>query len=137
MCTRGASVRIERFPEVDVASLPTHPTPPDFWQERAACFGVEPDVFFPVSEEEAGPALAFCAVCPIREECLSWALKNGERYGVWGGTTEQQRRRLHGPGAWPPAPRLGCHGTLRSGPTREAGHADRGHRAAADQLRGG
>jgi len=85
-------VRIERFPEVDVASLPMHPTPPDFWQERAACFGVEPDVFFPISEEEAGPALAFCGVCPIREECLSWALKNGERYGVWGGTTEQQRR---------------------------------------------
>jgi WhiB family redox-sensing transcriptional regulator len=92
--TRGASVRIERLPDVDVASLPTHPTPPDFWQERAACFGVEPDVFFPISEEEAGPALAFCGACPIREECLSWALKNGERYGVWGGTTEQQRRRL-------------------------------------------
>jgi WhiB family redox-sensing transcriptional regulator len=90
----GAFVRIERLPDVDVASLPTHPTPPDFWQERAACFGVEPDVFFPISEEEAGPALAFCGACPIREECLSWALKNGERYGVWGGTTEQQRRRL-------------------------------------------
>ena len=86
-------MRIERLPDVDVASLPTPPTPPHFWQERAACF-VEPDVFFPISEEEAGPALAFCGACPIREECLSWALKNGERYGVWGGTTEQQRRRL-------------------------------------------
>jgi WhiB family transcriptional regulator, redox-sensing transcriptional regulator len=90
----GRALRIERFPDVDLAALPLHPTPPDFWQERAACFGVEPDVFFPVSEEEAGPALAFCGVCRIREECLSWALKNGERYGVWGGTTEQQRRRL-------------------------------------------
>ena len=39
-------------------------------------------------------ALAFCGVCRIREECLAWALKNGERYGVWGGLTEQQRRRL-------------------------------------------
>ena len=87
-------MRIERFPDVDLTALPLHPTPPDFWQDRAACFGVEPDVFFPISEEEAGPALAFCGVCRIREECLSWALKNGERYGVWGGTTEQQRRRL-------------------------------------------
>jgi WhiB family transcriptional regulator, redox-sensing transcriptional regulator len=88
------AVRIERFPDVDLATLPADPSPPDFWQERAACFGIEPDVFFPVSEEEAGPALAFCSVCPIKEECLAWALKNGERYGVWGGTTEQQRRRL-------------------------------------------
>ncbi len=87
-------VRIERFPDVDLGALPMDPTPPDFWQESASCFGVDPDVFFPISEEEAGPALAFCGACRIREECLSWALKNGERYGVWGGTTEQQRRRL-------------------------------------------
>jgi WhiB family redox-sensing transcriptional regulator len=60
--------------------LPMNPTPPDFWQDRAACFGVDPDLFFPISEEEAGPALAFCGSCRIREECLSWALKNGERY---------------------------------------------------------
>jgi WhiB family redox-sensing transcriptional regulator len=64
------------------------------WQEDAACYGIEPDVFFPTSEEEAGPALAYCSGCPIRETCLAWALKNGERYGVWGGLTEQQRRRL-------------------------------------------
>ena len=64
------------------------------WQERAACFGVDPDVFFPTTEEEASPALAHCTGCGIREECLAWALKNGERYGVWGGTTEQERRRI-------------------------------------------
>jgi WhiB family transcriptional regulator, redox-sensing transcriptional regulator len=87
-------VRIDRFPDVDVNALPLDPLPPDVWQDRAACFGIEPDVFFPVSEEEAGPALAFCTVCPIQRDCLAWALKNGERYGVWGGTTEQQRRRL-------------------------------------------
>jgi WhiB family transcriptional regulator, redox-sensing transcriptional regulator len=87
-------VRIDRFPDVDLEALPPDPSPPDLWQERAACFGVDPDVFFPISEEEAGPALAFCLSCAIREECLAWALKNGERYGVWGATTEQQRRRL-------------------------------------------
>jgi WhiB family transcriptional regulator, redox-sensing transcriptional regulator len=87
-------VRIDRFPNVDLEALPANPSPPDLWQDRAACFGVDPDVFFPISEEEAGPALAFCTSCGIREECLAWALKNGERYGVWGATTEQQRRRL-------------------------------------------
>ena len=87
-------MRIDRFPDVDVDALPANPSPPDLWQDRAACFGIDPDVFFPISEEEAGPALAFCNVCAIREECLAWALKNGERYGVWGATTEQQRRRF-------------------------------------------
>jgi WhiB family transcriptional regulator, redox-sensing transcriptional regulator len=87
-------VRNERFRDVELDALPANPTPPDMWQESAACFGIDPDVFFPVSEEEAGPALAFCGACGIRAECLSWALKNSERYGVWGGLTEQQRRRL-------------------------------------------
>jgi WhiB family redox-sensing transcriptional regulator len=90
----GRRVRIDRSFDVDVNRLPTQPTPPDHWQERAACFGIDPDVFFPISEEEAGPALTYCRICRIREECLAWALKNGERYGVWGGLTEQQRRRL-------------------------------------------
>ena len=79
-------MRIERFPNVDVSILPPNPAPPDFWQERAACFGVDPDIFFPISEEEAGPALTFCNSCRIKEECLAWALKNGERYGVWAGS---------------------------------------------------
>lgn len=84
----------ERVAGVDLASLPVNPSPPDMWQEQAACFGIDPDLFFPTSEEEAGPALSYCSVCGIRETCLAWALKSGERYGVWGGLTEQQRRRL-------------------------------------------
>lgn len=91
---RGGPLRIQRFADIDLETLPANPSPPDFWQDRAGCFGVDPDIFFPVSEDEAGPALAFCRACAIREECLAWALKNGERYGVWGGLTEQQRRRL-------------------------------------------
>ncbi|MEO8293214.1 MAG: WhiB family transcriptional regulator [Actinomycetota bacterium] len=87
-------MRTDRFADVDVRTLPDNPSPPDVWQERAACFGIDPDVFFPISEEEAGPALTYCGSCRIREECLAWALKNGERYGVWGGMTEQQRRRI-------------------------------------------
>ncbi len=80
--------------DIDVATLPSEVSPPDHWQERAACYGLDPEVFFPTTEEEAGLALSYCAVCEVREVCLAWAVRNGERYGVWGGTTEQHRRRL-------------------------------------------
>ena len=89
-----SSITRERTGGIDVNDLPSNPSPPDMWQDRAACFGIDPDVFFPTSEEEAAPALAYCGGCGIRGMCLAWALKNGERYGVWGGLTEQQRRRL-------------------------------------------
>ena len=85
-------MQTERIGGIDLRTLPPDPLPPDTWQDQAACYGVEPDLFFPVSEEEAGPALAYCGGCQRREHCLAWALKNGERYGVWGGLTEQQRR---------------------------------------------
>ncbi len=80
--------------EIDVRSLPEQVSPPDHWQELSACYGLDPEVFFPTTEEEAGLALSYCSVCQVRDVCLAWAVRNGERYGVWGGTTEQQRRRL-------------------------------------------
>jgi WhiB family transcriptional regulator, redox-sensing transcriptional regulator len=80
--------------EIDVGSLPQQVSPPDHWQELSACYGLDPEVFFPTTEEEAGLALSYCGVCSVSEVCLAWAVRNGERYGVWGGTTEQQRRRL-------------------------------------------
>jgi WhiB family redox-sensing transcriptional regulator len=80
--------------EIDVQTLPKQVSPPDHWQERSACYGLDPEIFFPTTEEEAGLALSYCGVCRVKDMCLAWALQNGERYGVWGGTTEQQRRRL-------------------------------------------
>jgi WhiB family redox-sensing transcriptional regulator len=80
--------------QIDVQSLPKQVNPPDFWQETAACYGLDPEIFFPTTEEEAGLALSYCGMCSVREVCLAWAIQNGERYGVWGGTTEQHRRRL-------------------------------------------
>jgi len=80
--------------DIDIGRLPKQVNPPDFWQEKAACYGLDPEVFFPTTEEEAGLALSYCGTCSVREVCLAWAIHNGERYGVWGGTTEQQRRRL-------------------------------------------
>ena len=64
------------------------------WRNRAACRGVDPDIFFPVSYEDAVQAKAICTECPVREACLEWALAARERDGVWGGATERERRRM-------------------------------------------
>lgn len=64
------------------------------WRQRAGCRGVDPDVFYPASDEEAEAAKAICRQCPVLSPCLEWALSNRERDGVWGGATERERRRL-------------------------------------------
>jgi WhiB family redox-sensing transcriptional regulator len=64
------------------------------WQTRGLCRGVEPEVFFPVAEEDAGRAKQICGACSVREECLIFSLQNRERYGVWGGVTEKERQDM-------------------------------------------
>lgn len=64
------------------------------WVRRAACRGMDPAIFFPLTDEEAEQALAVCRGCSVRQECLEYALAAKERYGVWGGTTERERRRI-------------------------------------------
>ncbi|HMK99578.1 MAG TPA: WhiB family transcriptional regulator [Acidimicrobiales bacterium] len=64
------------------------------WRKRAACRGIDPEVFFPATDEEAEEAKAICAMCPVRHACLEHALANREREGVWGGATERERRRI-------------------------------------------
>ncbi|MFP5577158.1 MAG: WhiB family transcriptional regulator [Acidimicrobiia bacterium] len=59
-----------------------------------ACRGADPDVFFPDRGESLEPAKRICGECVVRDECLEHALRNGERFGVWGGTSERERRRL-------------------------------------------
>ena len=65
-----------------------------WWAEAGRCAGVDPDVFFPRRGDDPGPAKAFCRACPVRSECLSWALESNQKHGIWGGMTESQRRRL-------------------------------------------
>lgn len=69
------------------------------WWSRAACGTADPELFFPISY--SGPALrqvakakAICARCQIQQECLRYALDAGSIQGVWGGMTEEERRRL-------------------------------------------
>jgi WhiB family transcriptional regulator, redox-sensing transcriptional regulator len=64
------------------------------WRNRAACQGLDPDIFFPVSEDDAEEAKAICATCAVRQLCLEHALAVREREGIWGGLTERERRRI-------------------------------------------
>jgi WhiB family redox-sensing transcriptional regulator len=64
------------------------------WRQKAACRGVDPDIFYPVSDEDAEDAKAICGSCPVQQACLEWALAVREKDGVWGGATERERRRI-------------------------------------------
>ena len=64
------------------------------WRQHAACRGIDPNIFYPASDEDAEEAKGICAACPVRQACLEYALANRERDGVWGGATERERRRI-------------------------------------------
>jgi len=66
----------------------------EVWRDSAACRGLDVDIFFPASDDDAGPAKAVCATCPVREQCLEWALASRQEDGIWGGLTDTERRRL-------------------------------------------
>lgn len=55
------------------------------WRDRAACRGVDPGVFFPADGGSVDRAKRVCAGCPVRPECLEFAVVGGESFGVWGG----------------------------------------------------
>ena len=74
---------------------------PPAWTTDALCAQVDPDLFYPETGAPNRDAKQVCAGCNVRAECLAYALANRERFGVWGGTTERERRRLRragGPG---------------------------------------
>lgn len=67
------------------------------WQDFAFCRGMDPNLFFPTrgaTDEDFAAPKRVCAQCPVREDCLEHALRNGERFGVWGGANERERERM-------------------------------------------
>ena len=64
------------------------------WTQEAACRGTDTEIFYPVTQDEEAEALSICATCPVRAQCLDYAIRNREAYGVWGGMTPEQRRRI-------------------------------------------
>jgi WhiB family redox-sensing transcriptional regulator len=63
------------------------------WQERALCAQTDPEAFFPEKGGSTREAKAVCASCEVRAQCLEYALENDERFGIWGGMSERERRR--------------------------------------------
>jgi WhiB family transcriptional regulator, redox-sensing transcriptional regulator len=75
------------------------------WRRDAACRGEDPNLFFPATTttgssattqlaDQTEAAKAFCRTCPVREECLEFALINNQEAGIWGGLDEDERRKL-------------------------------------------
>ena len=64
------------------------------WQTRANCRGLDPDMFFPDKGGPQAEAKEVCRGCVVREDCLEYALANGEKFGIWGGFSERERSRL-------------------------------------------
>ncbi len=64
------------------------------WQERALCAQTDPEAFFPEKGGSTREAKRVCVSCEVRVECLEYALEQDERFGIWGGLSERERRRL-------------------------------------------
>jgi WhiB family redox-sensing transcriptional regulator len=84
---------------VALTPAPSLSTTPDLWRSEAACRDTDPDLFFPVGT--TGPALVqidsarqVCTECEVREPCLEFALATNQDSGIWGGTSEEERRKL-------------------------------------------
>jgi WhiB family transcriptional regulator, redox-sensing transcriptional regulator len=64
------------------------------WQEQSLCSQTDPDAFFPEKGGSTREAKRVCLRCPVRVECLGYALDHDERFGIWGGLSERERRKL-------------------------------------------
>lgn len=69
------------------------------WRAAGACLSADPDLFFPIATGGAAvsqvtQAQRICAGCGVRQQCLEFAMQTGETYGIWGGTTPEERVRV-------------------------------------------
>ena len=64
------------------------------WHQHALCAQTDPEAFFPEKGGSTREAKRVCSSCTVRAECLEYALANDERFGIWGGLSERERRKL-------------------------------------------
>ena len=69
-------------------------TAPPGWMTDGVCAQVDPELWFPEKGGSTREAKALCARCPVHPECLAYALAHDERFGIWGGASERDRRRM-------------------------------------------
>src|ERR1044072_3212113 len=85
---RSGAVMGEVFPLIEEADEESG------WQDKALCAETDPEAFFPEKGGSTREAKKVCLTCEVRTECLDYALANDERFGIWGGLSERERRRL-------------------------------------------
>jgi WhiB family redox-sensing transcriptional regulator len=98
--TGPAPIAASRRPQLSL--VPDQPEPYDVvpattddqWQERALCAQTDPEAFFPEKGGSTREAKRICMGCEVRDACLEYALAHDERFGIWGGLSERERRRL-------------------------------------------
>lgn len=64
------------------------------WQDLANCRGADVDIFFPDRGASTRGAKEICAACQVQSECLDYAVTRGEKFGIWGGLSERERRKI-------------------------------------------
>ena len=64
------------------------------WQSDSLCAQTDPEAFFPEKGGSTRDAKKICSSCEVRAQCLDYALRNDERFGIWGGLSERERRKL-------------------------------------------
>jgi WhiB family redox-sensing transcriptional regulator len=79
--------------EIPVAGLTTRPATGTTWRDDAPCGQVDPELWFPEKGRQAREAMAICASCDVRRQCLEYALTHCET-GIWGGTTDRERMQM-------------------------------------------
>ncbi|NIH78687.1 WhiB family redox-sensing transcriptional regulator [Amycolatopsis viridis] len=92
----GNVVEWREGPEVELGELVDlfdNDEPPE-WQDRALCAQTDPEAFFPEKGGSTREAKRICQGCEVKGECLEYALAHDERFGIWGGLSERERRKL-------------------------------------------
>ena len=81
------------FAASDAGSLGSVPEP---WMDDAVCAQVGTEMFFPIPGGSTAAAKAVCGTCEVRQECLAFALRTGQRYGIWGGYAARHLPKMPG-----------------------------------------
>jgi WhiB family redox-sensing transcriptional regulator len=91
--TMGTAARAHLSLVPDIQDAPLQPGD-ELWQEKALCAQTDPEAFFPEKGGSTREAKRICLGCEVRDACLEYALGHDERFGIWGGLSERERRRL-------------------------------------------
>jgi WhiB family redox-sensing transcriptional regulator len=94
MTTTESYVRPSWDPSLSIGPAPEWNSASRDWREEGICSTVDPEIFFPPRGASTVYAKKVCRGCPVKDRCLATALENDERFGIWGGYSERERRKM-------------------------------------------